>query len=210
MCFPRTRCGILAVIAAGLMGAMLSACGTTGDGAEKAVRSFLDARESGDAAAACALMSAGQRREMVSLITSDFARASAASCERFVLSRSPASTATKPDNAVLRSAELEARVLRSGDWEAASVRPRGAGGPQMEAIRDHGRWTVDGSAYEKVSFIMECSREGGEADRCACLFEQGLRNRGLYIYAVHPPAASVVREALSAAAVACAAAPSPS
>lgn len=195
------------MIAAGLICGALSACGTESTGAEKAVRSFLDARDSGNAAAACALMSPGQRREMVARITADFATASAAKCERFVLSRSPSSTATKPDNSVLRTAELEAQILRTGDWQAASVRPRGAAGPQMEVIRERGRWAVDGSAYEKVSFIKECSQEGGEADHCACLFEQGLRKRGLYIYAVRPPAASVVRAALSDAAGSCAAAP---
>ncbi len=206
MCCTRSHFTVLGAIAAALMCATLGACGTdNSNGAETAVRSFLDARESGNAAAACALMSPGQQLEMVSLITADVARASATKCKRFVLSHSPASTATKPENAVLRSAELESRILRAGGWQAASVHPRGASGPQMEVIRDHGRWTVDGSAYEKVSFIGECSRETGEADRCACLFEQGLRKRGLNIYAVHPPAASIVRAALSDAAAACAA-----
>jgi hypothetical protein len=205
------RRSVLAVAAAALLCAMLSGCATYApadddSGPVVTVRSFLDARESGDARAACKLMSAGQRLEMVARITADFAGASAAACERLVLSRSPASTATRPDRAKLRTADLEVRFLRAGDRQAASLSPRRALGPQMEVILEHGRWAIDGSAFEKVSFVKQCAGEGGAADRCACLFEQGLRKRGLDIYGPHPPAATVVRAALRDAAGVCAAA----
>jgi len=148
------------VIAFLAVAAVLGRCGSSPNAGSSersrviaTVQTYLKARDGGDARAACAAMNVGQRFEMVARVTQNYATASAGACERHVLAGSSLSSATTPARDVLLDATLDLEFLGSGAWRAASVRRRDRPGPQMELILEAGRWKVDGSAFEKVSFV---------------------------------------------------------
>lgn len=163
---------------------------------------YLAARDAGDARAACAQMTAGQRYEMVARVTGDFDHARAGDCTRYVLRTSPRSTAVRPELVMFQGRPVEVRRGLAGTILAY---PRGFPHIYMELMYNAGRWRIDGQASEKSSFLYACTRQAGQraAGTCVCTFER-LRHWNVSLYGSSRPAAAELRLVVQRAGQLCA------
>jgi uncharacterized RDD family membrane protein YckC len=132
------------------------------------VQSYVKARERGDGALACSMLSTEQQRELVAIQTGDYARADAARCPALVLSSDPRSHLLNPQLPEFAKGPLRARYDSAG---IALVTSQDAAPAGLVVIFEGGQPKLDVRGVEKVAFLTGCVRLGhASAGRCACLF----------------------------------------
>jgi uncharacterized RDD family membrane protein YckC len=132
------------------------------------VQSYVQARERGDGALACSMLSREQQRELVAIQTSDYRRASAARCPDLILSSDPASHLLNPNLPAFAAGPLSARYGSAG---FALVRSRYEGDNALIVIFENGRAELDMRGVEKLEFVKGCVATGrAGAGLCGCLF----------------------------------------
>lgn len=134
------------------------------------VQDYAKARQDGDAAKACSLLTRGQRFEMVARVTQNWSAARASQCEQHVLQQSDLSTAVDADVPQMADQELQVSLIEGGGGGQVHLKGRPDAHPALEVFRDNGTWRVDGQGSEKWSFLLGCKSQFSEA-RCGCAYE---------------------------------------
>jgi uncharacterized RDD family membrane protein YckC len=162
---------LLAVFALGL--------GTAAGAEEQAislVQSYVKAREQGNGALACSMLSREQQRELVAIQTRDYPHASAARCADLILSTDPASHLLNPGLGAFAAGPLEARYNSAG---FALVGVAGEANTVLVVVFEHGRPKLDIRGAEKLGFEKGCAgAAGANSAQCDCVFSS-LRAEGL-------------------------------
>jgi uncharacterized RDD family membrane protein YckC len=140
------------------------------------VQSYVRAREHGDAALACSMLSREQQRELVALQTNDYRAASRARCPAFILRSETNSHLLNPALPELAAGPLTARYSPLG---AVLVSSPNVPNVPLLAIYEHGRLKLDVRALQRVEFVRGCERAGRlSSAECGCAFAE-LREAGL-------------------------------
>jgi uncharacterized RDD family membrane protein YckC len=140
------------------------------------VQSYVTAREHGNAALACSMLSLEQQRELVAIQTNDYPDASAGRCPAFVLRSDTNSHLLNPALAQLAAGPLTARYSPLGAVVVSS--PDFPNVPLL-AISEGGRVQLDIRALQRGEFIRGCAAAGQlSASECRCAFT-ALRAQGL-------------------------------
>ena len=165
----------LAVTAIVVIGRVIAVAEGPREGSPESVASgFVEARIKGDAAGACDRLTPRARRDMVALVRGiEPTAASAADCERFILTSSESSQFTDP--ALPRFSGRELRVLHYPGADGmgyAKVEADGIPGAVLELRLVGGKWKLDGLAAERVSFMAGCTDKGAPRAYCGCLFDR--------------------------------------
>lgn len=162
---------LVAVFALGL--------GTAAGAEEQAisvVQSYVKAREQGNGALACSMLSREQQRELVAIQTRDYPHASAARCAGLILSTDPASHLLNPGLGAFAAGPLEARYNRAG---FALVGVAGEANTVLVVVFEHGQPKLDIRGAEKLGFERGCAGAAGASSaQCDCVFSS-LRAEGL-------------------------------
>lgn len=140
------------------------------DEVRSVVKAYIDARQDGDATKACAQLSSGQQREVVSRV-SEVALSSSppADCVKHVLTTSPNSQYTA---ATLSNFEGRDIRIELGKENYARALPEGRDGPSLWAWKRDGEWHLDGSSSIGAGFVAGCSSKGQSKAACYCLFDE--------------------------------------
>ena len=167
-----------------------SAAGAS-DAAIALVRSYENARTSGNAALACSLMAHDQQRELVALVTNDYRHASAAACPRYVLTNGAQSTMVNPVLGPFAAGPLVTRRTVLGGVHVISPALPGI---TLVAIPENGRMVLDARGLQELSFVDHCDQTGGSATtvRCTCLYSW-LRAQQINPYLDNPSSARLRR-----------------
>ncbi|HMH47281.1 MAG TPA: RDD family protein [Solirubrobacteraceae bacterium] len=140
------------------------------------VQSYVRAREHGDAALACSMLSREQQRELVALQTNDYRAASGARCPAFILRSETNSRLLNPALPELVAGPLTARYSPLG---AVLVSSADVPDVALPAIYEGGRLKLDVRALQRVEFVRGCVQAGRlSAGECGCAFAE-LREEGL-------------------------------
>jgi len=162
---------LVAVFALGL--------GTAAGAEEQAislVQSYVKAREQGDGALACSMLSREQQRELVAIQTRDYRHAGAARCPALILSSNPASHLLNPGLGAFAAGPLETRYYRAG---FTLVGLRGEANAVLIVVSEHGRPKLDMRGAEKLGFEKGCvGAAGASPAQCDCMFAS-MRAQGL-------------------------------
>jgi uncharacterized RDD family membrane protein YckC len=132
------------------------------------VRSYLSAREDGNGALACSMLSHEQQRELVAIQTRDYASAKASRCPSLILGEEPRSHLLNPALAGFAAGPVIARYDSAG---VALIESRSAPGLQLVAIFKDGRPLLDMRGAQKLGFVKGCSEPGTlTPSQCGCVF----------------------------------------
>jgi uncharacterized RDD family membrane protein YckC len=137
--------------------------------------SYVKARQAGDGARACSMLSPEQRRELVAIQTRDYRDPDAARCGALILGSDPESHLLTPGLAAFASGPLTARYSSAG---VALVRSQSSPSLSLVVIFEGGRAELDVRGAEKLEFLKGCRLSGGGSARCHCAW-QTLRAEGL-------------------------------
>ncbi|HEU0316769.1 MAG TPA: RDD family protein [Solirubrobacteraceae bacterium] len=145
-----------------------SAAGAS-DQAIALVRSYENARASGNAALACSLLARDQQRELVALVTRDYRHATAGACPQFVLSNGGASSTVSPRLAQFVAGPLVTRRTVLGGVHVISPDLPDI---SLYAISENGRNVLDARGLQKLSFVRSCTGAGrAPTGGCMCVYE---------------------------------------
>lgn len=152
---------LIAIFAAGL--------GTAAGDEEAAValvRSYVAAREQGNASLACSMLSTEQQRELVAIESNDYVTATAAECPTYILRSDPSSHLLNPALHQLATGPLDTRYVQGG---AVII-----GSPdtslQLVAVTQNNRLKLDVRGIERLAFINACTSAGSTPSVCECIF----------------------------------------
>src|SRR6185437_6811083 len=122
------------------------------------VRAYAAAREHGEAARACSLLTRGQQLELVAIQTGDtYGRASASECPRVILANDPRSHLLNPGLPALAGSSLG--VARS-PLGVLAVYSREEPGLTLVETREHGQLKLDIRGLERAEFVHSCASFG--------------------------------------------------
>jgi uncharacterized RDD family membrane protein YckC len=133
------------------------------------VQSYVAAREHGDAALACSMLTSGQQQEIVAIESGSYERAQAARCPAYILREEPDSHLLNPGLRALAASNLNAEADPLGAIVVSS--------PQIPSLRliaisEGGRLMLDMRGVEKLQFLRECTSIGRVGvPECACTFD---------------------------------------
>lgn len=140
------------------------------------VQSYVKAREHGDGALACSMLSREQQRELVAIQTRDYRHADAARCPELILSSDAASHLLNPGLGAFTAGPLEARYNPAG---FALVGVHGEADAALIVVFEHGQPKLDMRGAEKLGFEKGCvGAAGASLAQCDCMFVS-LRAEGL-------------------------------
>jgi uncharacterized RDD family membrane protein YckC len=156
--------------------------GNAAGSAEEAVslaRSYAKARQQGDAALACSLLSGEQQRELVAIRSGDYAGAEASRCSQYVLTEDVRSPLLNPELPQLLEGPVNVQYSALG---AALVSSRAFPQVGLMAVKEGDRFKLDSRGLQRLEFIRGCDSQGRlSAAQCGCTFavlrEQGLLER---------------------------------
>jgi uncharacterized RDD family membrane protein YckC len=161
---------LLAVFALGLGDAV-----GEGEQAIALVQSYVKAREQGEAARACSLLTVAQQREIVAIQERSYSNASASRCPAFILGSSDNSNLRNPALAQLAAGPL----LTAYTDGAVEVHSPEYPGIQLVAVSEDGQLRLDVRGLERLGFIDSCAGAGGLSSAvCTCAWNL-LRAQGM-------------------------------
>ncbi len=133
------------------------------------VRSYEQARASGNAALACSMLTLAQQRELVAIQGGSYATAEASRCPMYILRNVSRSNLMNPD-----LAELARGTLSTGYSPLGAVVVHSPEDPSvfLTAVREGGRLKLDVRGLQRLEFIAGCNASSpGHASLCACVFD---------------------------------------
>lgn len=140
-----------------------------GEAAIALVRSYVQARQQGNAVLACSMLTTGQQREIVAIEGRSYRGATAGRCPDFILRSEPDSHLLNPGLVQLSESGLSASYSRLG---AAVVYSPQDPGLRLIALSEGGHMKLDMRGFEKLDFVRGCADAGRlTADECACAFD---------------------------------------
>jgi uncharacterized RDD family membrane protein YckC len=149
-----------------------------GEEALTLVRSYVQARERGDATLACSMLTIPQQREVVAIEGGSYATASPQRCPAYILRAQPNSTLLNPGLAQL----LEQRLVALDVAGAEVVRTSAQPGLELVAVREGGTLRLDVRGLQQIEFVRSCAGTGrATAAVCSCTWEHA-RVSGLLNY----------------------------
>jgi uncharacterized RDD family membrane protein YckC len=168
----------LSWIAAVLIATFVLGLGQAEGAAERAVvlvREYVQAREQGNAALACSLLTPAQQRELAASQGAGYESATATDCPRYILRTDPGSHLLNPQLSgfvaaapTIAYASPSMVVLRSPSYPAL----------QLVAVAEEGKLRLDVRGFQRAEFVAGCARGGLlTADQCGCTFDR-LRAEG--------------------------------
>jgi len=174
---PRATLALAGYPALALAAAVLAAVAIGGDSgwttrqnAAALVRAYIAARDGGHAAAACALLSVGQQRELSAIQSNDYPDASASMCPRYILQSDPNSHLLSP-----RLAGLTTGTLTTNLGPGGSVFISSTDDPQFGVIAapQNGQLRLDTRGEQRVGFTAACATASKRLSNagCACVFD---------------------------------------
>lgn len=140
------------------------------------VRSYEQARERGDGALACSMLTAEQRLELVAARTRGLPRAEPGACASVILGSDEHSHLLNPALPDFVAGGMYARYSRLG---MAVVRSRGVAGLALLVVFEGGRARLDMRGLERFAFVRGCkstpavigvAARAVTPARCACAF----------------------------------------
>jgi uncharacterized RDD family membrane protein YckC len=131
------------------------------------VRSYEQARQHGDGALACSMVSREQLREMVAIETGNYRDPQPASCPVVILKSDPASHLLNPALGAFVEGPMSARYSSAG---VALVSSQNSPGLGMIVLFEHGRPVLDQRGVEKLEFAHGCGLGGGTSIYCHCVW----------------------------------------
>jgi uncharacterized RDD family membrane protein YckC len=139
-----------------------------GEEAVALVRSYVQAREHGEAARACSLLTVAQQREVAAIQGGGYATASASQCPGYILREQGESRLLNPGLGQFAQAQLTATSVAG----AEVVRAAGDPGLELVAVPEDGQLRLDVRGLQKIAFVHECTQTGrASSATCACTFE---------------------------------------
>lgn len=168
----------LSWIAAVLIATFALGLGQAEGAAERAialVREYVQAREQGNAALACSLLTAAQQRELAALQGAGYESATANDCPRYILRSDPRSHLLNP--------RLSGFVAAGPTIAYASPTVVVLSSPaypdlELVAVSEEGKLRLDVRGVQRAEFVDGCARGGLlTADQCGCTFDR-LRAEG--------------------------------
>jgi uncharacterized RDD family membrane protein YckC len=139
------------------------------------VRSYEQARQHGDGALACSMVSREQQREMVAIETGNYRDPQPALCPVLILRSDPASHLLNSALAAFVEGPMSARYSSAGVALVSSQTSPGLG---MIVLFEHGHPVLDQRGAEKLEFAQGCRLSGGTSIYCECMWTT-LRAEGL-------------------------------
>jgi uncharacterized RDD family membrane protein YckC len=131
------------------------------------VQSYVRARQQGDAALACSMLTTEQQRELVALQSGNVRSATAGRCPAYILRTDPDSHLLNPGLAAFAGAQLASETTSLG---AVVVRaPEQA--LALVAVPQDGRLKLDMRGVQRLAFLSECAGAGQlTPSQCSCTF----------------------------------------
>lgn len=157
----------LTVIASAALGSAVS----EREAAIALVRTYVQAREHGDAQRACSMLTVGQQRELATIQGGgSYGSAGPGDCPRFILTEDARSHLLNP---ALGGFTRSALLVASSPLGVYAVYSREDPGFALIAVREDGRLKLDMRGLERAEFVRACSAPGtiGPAV-CACTFDR--------------------------------------
>jgi len=161
---------VLAVFALGLGDAI-----GAGEQGIALVQSYAQARERGEAARACSLLTRGQQREVVAIQGGSYRDASADRCPAFILRSDRGSNLLNPVLGQLAAGPLLTAYTHGAVLVHSPQYPE----IQLTAVPEGGQLRLDIRGLERVGFIDSCSAAGRlTSAECTCAWDL-LRAQGM-------------------------------
>jgi uncharacterized RDD family membrane protein YckC len=139
------------------------------------VKSYERARQQGDGALACSMVSPEQQREIVAIETREYRDPQLALCPTMILKSDPSSHLLNPALASFVEGPMSARYSSAG---VALVSSQASPGLGLIVLFEHGRPVLDVRGVEKLEFAQGCRMSGGSSPYCECMWTT-LRAEGL-------------------------------
>jgi uncharacterized RDD family membrane protein YckC len=138
-----------------------------GEQAIALVQSYAKARETGNAALACSLLTREQQREVVAIQGRDYPGASASRCPTYILDTDASSHLLNPALAEFSAGPLLTYYTPLG---AVLVHSQGTD-MELIAVPENGQLKLDMRGVERLDFLKTCAAAGGlSPSACACTF----------------------------------------
>jgi uncharacterized RDD family membrane protein YckC len=137
-----------------------------GEEAIALVQSYVKAREHGDAALACSMLTREQQRELAALQSHDNA-ATPGLCTTYILGSDPHSHLLNPDLPEVAASPLASQYTPLGAVVVRSQYPP----TELIAVPEDGQLKLDMRGVERLSFLRQCTAAGKLSSMvCACTF----------------------------------------
>lgn len=138
--------------------------------------SYVDAREQGNAALACSMLSREQQRELVALQSHSYSRARASRCPVYILKTNSHSHLLNPSLPTMLTAPVRPTYSSLG---AVLVRSTAYPSMVLVAVLEGSQLKLDMRGFQKVGFMKGCTSTGRLTEAtCGCAFTL-LRSQGL-------------------------------
>jgi uncharacterized RDD family membrane protein YckC len=145
------------------------------DEAVTLVRSYVKAREQGNARQACSLLTLGEQREVAALGGIGYRNASAAQCPEFILKSSSDSNLRNPALAAASEGRLATLYTQGAVLLHSAEYPE----IHLVAVSENGQLRLDVRGLERLGFINSCSAAGQlTSPECNCAWDL-LRAQGM-------------------------------
>jgi uncharacterized RDD family membrane protein YckC len=168
----------LSWVAAVLIATFALGLGQAEGAAERAValvHEYVQAREEGNAALACSLLTLAQQRELAALQGAGYQSATTGDCPGYILGSDPRSHLLSPQLSGLVAAGL---TVAYESPTVVALASRADPAFQLVAVTEDGRLRLDVRGLERAGFVGECEQGGLlTADQCGCTFDR-LRAEG--------------------------------
>jgi uncharacterized RDD family membrane protein YckC len=134
------------------------------------VHEYVQAREAGNAALACSLLTPAQQRELAALQGAGYGSATASDCARYILRSDPRSHLLNPDlsgfvaaGPTIAYASPTVVVLSSPAYPELG----------LVAVSEEGKMRLDVRGVQRAEFVDGCAHGGLlTADQCGCTFDR--------------------------------------
>jgi uncharacterized RDD family membrane protein YckC len=133
------------------------------------VRSYVKAREEGNAGFACSLLTAGEQREVVAIESGSYASAQASRCPEYILRDQSDSHLLNPGLVRLSETQLNGVPTPLGGVVVYSPQDPGL---RLIAVPEDGHMRLDMRGLEKLEFVRACAAVGEiSSAECSCTFD---------------------------------------
>jgi uncharacterized RDD family membrane protein YckC len=133
------------------------------------VRSYVKAREDGNASLACSLLTQPQQREIVAIETGSYASAQSSRCPEFILRDEPNSHLLNPELVQFAASPLSGVTEPFGGVVIFSTQGPGL---RLIAVPEGGQMKLDMRGVQKLEFIRGCTVAGHlSSGQCTCTFD---------------------------------------
>lgn len=167
--------GLTVVVMLTLFATSAGASLSSSERAIAVVRSYIQAREQGNAALACSMLTVEQQRELVALQSRSYRDASATQCPAYILQVEPNSHLLNPVLAQLLSAPLVGEATRVGPVVVRSLNPP----LELVTVSEDGLLKLDVRGLQRAGYLHGCSATGRMSiSECTCVWTL-LRMQGM-------------------------------